>query len=77
MKKKSEHKFDIVLHEIKYLITDIAKERKFHDEKIEREKNRYDKKINRLLKKGTKLLEDAQELYYGLTEEDKRSDEDV
>ena len=64
----------IVIHILKGLISDISKERKRHHEKIEIEKDKHDKKVKKMLKKGVKAIEDIYGLYYELSEEKRRGE---
>lgn len=70
MKEKHIKLFDKTIHEVKGLINDIAEERKVHHTRIHIMLRRHDKKINKMIKKGLKLLEDAYELYATLSEDE-------
>jgi len=63
MKEKDLKLFDKAIHEVKYLISDIAKERKEHHKKIDTLMKKHDLKVNKQMKKGKKLLDELFELF--------------
>jgi len=62
MNKKEIELFDKTIHEAKYLLNDIVTERKEHRQKIESLMRKHDIKINKMIKKTLKLINDLYEL---------------
>ena len=62
MNKRELELFDKTIHEAKFLLNDIATERKEHKQKIESLMRKHDIKINKMIKKSLKLINDLYEL---------------
>ena len=69
MTEKDIKLFDKTIHEIKFLANDIAKERKEHHKKLDILIRKHDIKINKMLKKTVKLVQELYELFADLQEE--------
>ena len=72
MTEKDTDLFDKTIHEIKFLANDIAEERKEHHKKLDILMKRHDKKINHMIKKTVRLVEDLYKLFYDLQEEEEK-----
>lgn len=73
-KTKSEKYTDLV-HSIKYLLTDIDRERREFDKRIEKLEKAHDKRINKILTKGLEIINKMNALYEEVIEDKKRSGE--
>jgi len=69
MKKENIDLFDKTIHEVKYLIADIAKERKEHHKKLDILMRKHDIKINKMIKNSLKVVNELYELYGDLDNE--------
>ena len=76
MNQKDLELFDNTIHDLKRLISDIAKERTLKNQEIDKLFNKikiikssYDKKINKIIKKVLKVLDEINELYLDFSKE--------
>lgn len=74
--EKTAKSIDIIVHQVKYLVNDIVKDKKRHDvemeeiiRKLQQERKLYDTRKNRNIKKLLKLVDEINDVYLDLTEE--------
>jgi len=71
MNEKDLKLFMDIIHEIKYLIGDITKERKEYHETLSKLRKEHDKRINKMIKRGLKAIEELYELFDDLEKGEK------
>jgi len=69
MKEKDTKLFDKTIHQFKFLIADIAKERKEHHNRLNILMREHDKKINKMIKNCLKIVNELYELFEDLNNE--------
>jgi len=58
--------YDKTLHDLKFLVNDIAVERRKHHQQLRSLIRKHNIKINKMIKKSLKIMEELNELYLAL-----------
>ena len=74
MKKKYLELFDKAIHDVKFLMQDIANERTEHHRKVDVLMKKHDLKVNKSMKKLKSHLDELYELFLAWSDEGGKSE---